>query len=227
MTRTLTAELLDSLPADDPRAVGSRRDLARINALMGNAKIVAHALSTGSVHRVLELGAGDGREALRWGTRLAVRGSEITLLDHQPVVPPSVRDGFRSAGWTCEVVADDALAFLESTEHRWDAIVSNLFIHHFETEPLRSLLDLIARRCDRFVACEPARTRLAYGASRALRLLGCNAVTLHDARVSVEAGFANREISSLWPKPVEWTLEERDAFPFSHFFHARRKDEKV
>ena len=44
MERSLQAELLDELPADDPRAVGSRRDLRRINALMGNARLMARAV---------------------------------------------------------------------------------------------------------------------------------------------------------------------------------------
>ena len=44
MERSLQAELLDELPANDPRAVGSRHDLRRINALMGNARLMARAV---------------------------------------------------------------------------------------------------------------------------------------------------------------------------------------
>ena len=223
MTRTLTSELLDTLPGDDPRAVGSRRDLARINALMGNSRIVANALPRRRPLQVLELGAGDGREALRWARRLRASGSGITLLDRQPVVVPSTVERFRTAGWACEIVATDARAFLDGTERRWDAIVSNLFVHHFEADELRALLRVIAERCDLFVACEPLRSRMAHAGSRALRLLGCNAVTLHDARVSVEAGFSGREIADLWSNDGVWTVEERDVFPFSHLFRAERK----
>ena len=44
MARRLEAEWLDVLPASDPRAARSRRDLVRVNALMGNARIVANAV---------------------------------------------------------------------------------------------------------------------------------------------------------------------------------------
>ena len=39
--RHLEPELLDGLPADDPRAIASRRDLVRINALMFQARFMA------------------------------------------------------------------------------------------------------------------------------------------------------------------------------------------
>ena len=42
--RRLEPELLDQLPADDPRAMRSRRDLKRINAWMNNASRMAGAL---------------------------------------------------------------------------------------------------------------------------------------------------------------------------------------
>ena len=223
MTRTLTPELLDALPPDDPRAIGSRRDLARINALMGNARLVAGALAGSRPARVLELGAGDGREALRWARRLPRGAARITLLDLQPVVPPSIVEGFERLGWTCEVVAADALVYLSGSEGRWGAVVSNLFAHHFEGAALSDLLGRVAERCELFVACEPARSPLALAGTRALGLLGCNVVTRHDARVSVEAGFREREISALWPDDVSWDLQERDAFPFSHLFRAERR----
>ena len=44
--RRLEREWLDELPADDPRARRSRADLRRINAIMGNARIVASALKS-------------------------------------------------------------------------------------------------------------------------------------------------------------------------------------
>ncbi|TIS88143.1 MAG: hypothetical protein E5W99_10795, partial [Mesorhizobium sp.] len=39
--RSLVPEILDGLAADDARAIRSRRDLARINALMFQAPIMA------------------------------------------------------------------------------------------------------------------------------------------------------------------------------------------
>ena len=67
MARALEPEWLDTLPPDDPRAVRSRADLRRVNALMGNARIVADLLrgAPRPLRRVAELGAGDGTFALR------------------------------------------------------------------------------------------------------------------------------------------------------------------
>ena len=42
--RSLVPEILDGLAADDPRALASRRDLRRINALMFQARIMASLL---------------------------------------------------------------------------------------------------------------------------------------------------------------------------------------
>jgi hypothetical protein len=52
-------------------------------------------------------------------------------------------------------------------------------------------------------------------------LIGCNAVTRHDAAASVRAGFAGRELSALWPARPGWRLREGRAGLFSHLFVAR------
>ncbi len=58
--------------------------------------------------------------------------------------------------------------------------------------------------------------------SRLLVLIGCSAVTRHDARVSVEAGFRDRELSACWPAREDFRLLEVGAGAFSHAFVARR-----
>ncbi|MDX1681377.1 MAG: hypothetical protein R3242_11685, partial [Akkermansiaceae bacterium] len=57
--RQLTPELLDHLPADDPGAMRSRRDLRRINAFMGNEAWILRQIP-GDTPRITEFGAGDG-----------------------------------------------------------------------------------------------------------------------------------------------------------------------
>jgi hypothetical protein len=54
-------------------------------------------------------------------------------------------------------------------------------------------------------------------------MLGCNAVTCHDATVSVRAGFSGRDLSVLWPPSADWELSESRAGLFSHLLVARRK----
>jgi hypothetical protein len=55
-----------------------------------------------------------------------------------------------------------------------------------------------------------------------LGLIGANAVTRHDAAVSVRAGFQGGELSALWPADPRWRLRECRAGLFSHLFLAQR-----
>ena len=102
----------------------------------------------------------------------------------------------------------------------FDAVLANLFLHHFEKR-LPELLAGAAQAAPLFVATEPRRDAFTLAASRMVGLVGANAVTRHDALASVRAGFAGRELTALWPRDG-WTTEERRAGPFSHLFSARR-----
>jgi hypothetical protein len=99
---------------------------------------------------------------------------------------------------------------------------ANLFLHHFRDEDLRKLLKGIADRTNFFMASEPRRTRVAFFGTRLVGLLGCNRITRHDARLSVEAGFIDEEIGHCWPAPNHWAVSEKPAGIFSHCFVARR-----
>jgi hypothetical protein len=101
---------------------------------------------------------------------------------------------------------------------RADIITANLFLHHFDDAALARLLALAAGRAKAFVGCEPRRSRFAWLAAHMVGALGANAVTRHDAVVSVEAGFTGRELSALWPPG--WRVREQRAWPFSHVFSA-------
>jgi hypothetical protein len=59
-------------------------------------------------------------------------------------------------------------------------------------------------------------------AAALLGVIGCNRVTRHDAKISVRAGFAENELSALWPLDQGWRLRERQAGLFSHCFVAQR-----
>ena len=68
LTRRVEAETLDHLREDDPRAIRSRRDLRRINRIMGNVSIVDSLLNASLARppsHIAELGAGDGSLLLR------------------------------------------------------------------------------------------------------------------------------------------------------------------
>jgi hypothetical protein len=225
--RRVEPEWLDVLPARDPRAVRSRRDLARVNVLMGNAGIVAGALA-GKLRygaRVAEIGAGSGELLCAVARSRALRGLglELVLVDRQPCVGASTWDELTALGMRTHVVGADAVAWLAHPEaSACDAIVANLFLHHFETPALARLLAYAAQRAPLFVACEPRRSALALAGASALGLVGCNDVTRHDAVVSVRAGFRDGELAALWPAGPEWKVEEGVRGPFTHRFVARR-----
>ena len=228
--RRVTPELLDELPASDPRAVRSRADLRRINRIMGALTWLERGLALACAappRALVELGAGDGTLALRLARRLAPRwpGTRLTLLDLEPSVASATADAIRACGWTLDVVAADALEWLAARRAaRADVVLANLFVHHFAGERLDRLLGGVASAADAFVCVEPRRARLALVGSHLLGLIGCNDVTRHDAVVSVHAGFRDREIGTAWrvANASGWTLHEAAAGPFSHFFVARR-----
>jgi Methyltransferase domain len=235
--RIVRAEILDELPPADARAIRSRRDLQRVNRLMGSCGILSRAVrralapaARAAPPRILELGAGDGSLALRIAARLATSwpGAELTLLDRHTVLAAATGTAFAHLGWTLQPLTLDALEWARAPTQRqradrWDVILANLFLHHFEAAQLRELLAAAAARCDAFIACEPRRSLPALLGTHLLPALGVSGDTLHDARVSVRAGFRGRDLSRLWPgSPAGWRLSERPAGLFSHLFVAVR-----
>lgn len=234
--RQISPEILDDLPPADPRAIRSRRDLQRVNRVMGSCGILSrairHALASAphdAPLRILELGAGDGTLALRIAKRLANSwpAAELTLLDRLPLATQATGTAFAHLGWTLRPLTVDVLEWARAPAQQraaaWDVILANLFLHHFEEDPLRELLSAVAGRCNAFIACEPRRSLPALAGSELMYALGVSADTRHDAIASVRAGFRGSELSRMWPTGQgRWRLEERLAGPFSHLFVAAR-----
>lgn len=231
--RTVRPETLDGLAEDDPRAIRSRRDLQRVNRVMGTRGIMLRGLREAmssdartTALRVLELGAGDGSLMLAIAKRLAPAWPtvELSLLDRQRLVDEETIAAFAKLDWHAKSLNVDVLDWIdESAPRRFDAIVTNLFLHHFENDTLTELLRSIGERCDAFFACEPRRATLALGGSHLIGALMVNAVTREDAVLSVHAGFRAKELSVLWPPDrQQWALREYSAGLFSHCFSAVR-----
>ncbi|ESR22653.1 methyltransferase domain-containing protein [Lutibaculum baratangense] len=225
--REVIPEILDELPGEDPRAVASRRDLARTNALMLQAPLMARLLFAtmpAPPRRILEIGAGDGAASLGMAKRLSKRWKdvELVLLDQQDIVPPKRRAAFESLGWRLSTVQADAFDWLEGNAHGFDLALANLFLHHFEGDELRHLLRLMAAAAPAVAATEPVRGPLPYHLSR-LFVIGANDVTRHDASVSVRGGFKGSELRDHWPHEAGWRIEERQAGLFLHEFAAVRE----
>jgi hypothetical protein len=229
MKRMVEAELLDELPADDRRAVHARRDLQKVNAWMGHARIMARVLDglvgQRSPRTITELGAGDGTLLLRLAKTMAPRWGpmRVVLVDRQPLLSRPTRDAFEALSWSVESVQMDVFDWLaRPLAEPSDIILANLFLHHFANDDLRRLLCYAAIQTNLFLACEPRRQRLSMRAVGLLWLIGCNQVATHDARISVRAGFVDTDLSALWPADGRWELFERPAGGFSHCFCAHR-----
>jgi hypothetical protein len=228
--RRIEAEWLDHLPADDPRAIASRSDLRRINGWMLHVGIMKrkllHHCRAEAPRSLLDIGGGDGTFALRLARRLAPvwPAVTVTLVDRHDAVTKITQDDFAAIGWKVEPVAMDVFAFLEANDRTFDLSVTNLFLHHLSAHELTRLFALLAPACPMLVACEPRRAPLSFLGSRLLWAIGCNSVSRHDARVSVDAGFAGKELSAAWPDHSQWQLHESAAGLFTHCFVARRHD---
>ena len=229
MARVVKPEWLDHLPADDPRAIRSRGDLRRINRLMSASRLLGEALDPlvagRSSARIVELGAGDGSLLLRLARSRASTWPPLTLelLDMQPVVELDTIARYREHGWAANVVRADVFDWLRDSSTSSDAdaddapiIIANLFLHHFEGQQLTDPIHGLATRARAFVCVEPRRSTMALLGSYLLGAIGCNAVTCHDAVVSVRAGFTDQDLRKYWPDDAAWELREHPAGLFSH-----------
>lgn len=211
--RRCRPELLDTLPSGSRDAVRSRRDLRRLNALMGNFAWFERVLAERAAprERILELGAGDGG----LGARLLHRGWSVAAVERAP----------RPERWPAGAAwhAGDLTAFDRWADH--PVVIGNLVLHHFDDAALRRLgrhLDAHARL---IVANEPHRCFAAHALFRAACLLiGANAVTRHDGRASIDAGFRDGELPlALGLRPSRWRWCVHATFRGGYRLVAERK----
>lgn len=183
MRRIVQPEILDSLPEDHPDARKSRRDLRRINLIMGNHRWLARSVSTlvRPGERVLELGAGTGE----LGRRLALRGVEVDGLDLAG----------RPDGWPRDRAWHTADIHGFGGYGQYPVVIANLILHHFNDSALFRLGETLGRTARVIVASEPSRSRLSLALVAGLfPLFGANRVTRHDAPASIAAGFQGDEL---------------------------------
>lgn len=228
MLRSVEPEWLDILPADDPGAQRSRRDLQRVNAWMGHPQILGRILNRfiqlKPSFTVIDLGGGDGHLMLRLARGLDWRDVRLTIVDRQDLITRETREAFAALTWSVETVVADIRDWLaRPSNDQTDFMIANLVLHHFTDDELAACLQGVAKRARVFVACEPRRAHRALVGARLLWLIGCNAVSLHDAWTSVRAGFMGMELSQLWPTDNDCNLQEYAAGLFTHCFLAQRR----
>jgi len=230
MIRSLHPELVDELPADHPDAIETRRDLRRINTLMGHTGILTRSLKRifpeKPPSRMTEIGAGDGEILLRVARRLPRKWHDVNVVfvDLQDLLSNQTKADFAALSWGVRSVEADIFQWLnETAAEKTDVILANLFLHHFTDAQLTTLFAAAAKKADAFIAVEPRRGGWPLFCAQSLGLIGCGPVARHDAPISVRAGFTGRELSVLWPPGENWELTEHRASLFSHLFVAHRK----
>lgn len=216
--RIVEPELLDALPASDPDAIRSRRDLRLINALMGNKRwILTQIRKLGSISpqwENWELGAGDGTLGASIADRFGYDSIRLTALDLAPRAPTW------PAAWDWRQ-ADILSAAREAPPS--DIVLANLILHHFKDDEL----ELVGRwisKARAIIAVEPTRARFPHALAYAMRLLGINHVTRADIHTSIRAGFAGSELPDLLGlDPSTWDIRISNTALGAHRMIARRR----
>lgn len=195
--RIVIPELLDHLPADDPEALRSRRDLRRINFLMGNERWVCRTVgehADSARQGIVEIGAGDG---ILCGKLVRQFPQAVSAYDLAP--RPGKLD--QRVRW------NQGDIFAAEPPMTGGVLVANLFLHHFESESLKQLGRWV-HHFEVLVFCEPNRAGLPHVLGGLLHPW-INRVTRHDMHVSITAGFTQGEISrSMGLEPDRWRNRE-------------------
>ncbi len=176
----------------------SRRDLRRINLLMGNERWICRTLRRfpeAAERGIVEIGAGDG----------VLCGMLVRLFPHARVAAYDLAPPPADLAARVEWRQGDVFAM--PAPEPGGVLVASLFLHHFEGESLTALSRWF-RDFDVLVFNEPDRARLPHFLG-ALMHPWINRVTRHDMHVSIRAGFAAGEIFRLCGlDPGRWQVEE-------------------
>ena len=187
--RIIKPELLDD--ASGPGKQAALGDLVRIGRYLGGHRTVRwlfrRVTSRDEPFTVLDVGAasGDSANIIR-GVRPRAR---VTSLDYR-------LDHLARAGEP--KIAADAF-HLPFAPRSFDFVFCSLFLHHFDNEGVIALLGSFGATARRAVLVNDLeRGPMAYYFMPATRwLFHWDAITLHDAPASVEAGFTKHELEAL------------------------------
>ena len=202
MERLVEPEILDRLAPDDPEAIGSRRDLRRINALMGNFRWMKRAilnLPADRRRKIVEVGAGDGG----FLHHMKDKFTSVQAVDLAP----------RPEGLSQKIEWRQGDVFSELTSHTTSSegvLAANLFLHHFQDDQLEEL-GALAQRFDVLCFSEPWRSQVAMAEGYTLWPF-VNRVTRHDMIVSIRAGFVRGELPALLGMGCGWDVREEVSF---------------
>ncbi|MEM1158890.1 MAG: hypothetical protein AAF649_07105 [Verrucomicrobiota bacterium] len=185
--RNVIPEILDELAPDHPDAVASRRDLQRINFMMGNYRFLKNQLMDHlqPADRCLELGSGGGLLASVLSERHLA--NEITGLD----LAPRPRHWPSSWQWKQQDMFDPASLV------GYEIMLASLILHHFTDTALQRLAPQLTRQARVLIFTEPFRCSFSHTLGRIAESTGLHPVTQHDLHVSINAGFQAGELPAL------------------------------
>ena len=199
-SRLVQPEILDGLSPDSSAARASRRDLHTINELLGSHDWFERVLRSKcrAGESVLEIGAGTGE----LGRTIGAFVPTIAGLD----LRRRPRDWPGAALW----FETDILDFTHWADY--PIVIGNLFFHHFDRAGLAVLGARLNRYARVIVASEPLRVRRTSTLfALVCPLIRAHAVTRHDGRVSIAAGFRWDELPLLLeldPAIWHWRVQE-------------------
>jgi len=212
-SRQVLPEWLDELPASDPRAQRSRRELRWINALMGNERWILRQLQahpSAAMQGVLELGAGEGHLCQKIHAHFPrSRVCGFDLLDRPKNLPAPIE-------WQSGDVTK------QTPPRGFGVIVANLFLHHFPDAAL-DWCSAWLPHVSLLVLNEPLRRPSSHRWGRCLRPM-LHEVTRHDMHVSIDAGFVRGELPAMWSAlAAQWDIQEAESWPGAYRSVWRRK----
>lgn len=218
MLRSLTPELLDTLPHHHVDALASRQDLVRVNAIMRNTSWLLQQIQQAHrdfhIHQWVELGAGDGYLGNQLVQTFENDNCQITGLDFAP----------RPECWP------EKWNWHQGDLWQWDhwsqveGVIACLVLHHFSSDQLAELGKRIQKNCRFIIAVEPVRKKIHLWQANLLTSLGMNRVTRHDARISVKAGFYRNELpEGMGLDSERWKISLRQTWLGAYRLMAWRK----
>lgn len=202
ISRVLVEEWLDHLAPEDPEAQRSRRDLVRLNAVMGNFPWVERRVAYHEARavrdaddrfRVIEMGAGEGQLSRRLAERFPE--AEILGIDRMPGPKPRPVNLL----WKEE----DLRNVLPQCQG--DVLIGTMILHHFAEEELKALRAAWSNFRVLLFA-EPWRSGWTLVLDRLISPW-TGKVTKHDMTASIRAGFLPGELPE-YLGLADWEIRE-------------------
>jgi ubiquinone/menaquinone biosynthesis C-methylase UbiE len=196
-------ERLDAPDADPREVEASLDDLARINRLLGGTQLTQRALGRLLSGRaagpltLLDAGSGGGDMATALAAWARSQGFEprVIAVDASEAITALAAE---RVGDGVDPRVGDMLA-LDLDDGSVDVATCSLVVHHFEPPgALQALRELGRVARIGVVVNDLVRTRLGLlGAHTVIRVLTRNAITRHDAVLSVRRAYTRRELLEL------------------------------